>query len=123
MGKIQKKLRAMAMSAATGASVSTKAPVTTKPETKPDVSAANGKEKRKSRLPLEFVNNALAGTKMVVADLAKKISEQSKTTVTERDVRLSIDALRRMHGPDYVKRDSLRTFVIAKKRDLKAKGA
>jgi hypothetical protein len=60
--------------------------------------------KRQSRLPIDAIKKAITGTAMVVSEIAKKAN------VSERDVRLSIDAIRRKEGSNAVARTALRTF-------------
>ena len=64
--------------------------------------------KRTSRLPIASVQEALTGNQMLVKDVAEKLK------ITERDVRLSIDTLRRKYGPNAVVRSALKTFTMGK---------
>lgn len=65
--------------------------------------AASG---RQSRLPISAVRRVLTGAGKTVQQVAEKLN------ITDRDVRLSIDALRRQEGYDKVARVAPSTFAI-----------
>jgi hypothetical protein len=62
----------------------------------------------KSRLPVAAVAAALLGVELTVKAVAEKLK------ITERDVRLSIDTLRRKGGYKAVERTAPATFTIRK---------
>jgi hypothetical protein len=66
---------------------------------------------RQSRLPIEAVQKSMTGHELTVADMAKKHD------ISERDVRLSIDRLRKKNVN--VVRSKLKTFTIPRDAQIK----